>query len=254
MSDFPDAAYSPPSSAGQLPTCGSSSGRRFELAWAISPNFQAVRRKTRACLCTSGFLDAQPEFLECAWLKCRRNGPNRQDPCGRQEIMTPHNSSVKMSPFRQAQGRLYGKGEVTSNAREQQRTKALNQVESGGLTGEEAAELMGLSLRQIRRLLAGYRKEGIAALAHGNRGRSPVHRLPEDTRKRVVAFAQGAYSGLNRHYLQELLAEREELVVSRSPVWRILTGAGMASPRRRRRTPRTATAGSAIPRRGCCSR
>ena len=121
------------------------------------------------------------------------------------------------------------------NAREQQRTKVLNRVERGGLTGEEAAGLMGLSVRQVRRLLAGYRKEGIAALAHGNRGRSPVHRLSEDTRKRVVAFAQGPYSGLNHHHLQELLAEREGLVLSRSSVWRILTGAGMVSPKRRRR-------------------
>lgn len=124
---------------------------------------------------------------------------------------------------------------VTLNAREQQRTKVLNRVERGGLTGEEAAGLMGLSLRQVRRLLAAYRKEGVAALAHGNRGRSPVHRISEDTRKRVVALALGTYQGLNHHHLQELLAEREGLVLSRSSVWRILTGAGMVSPKRRRR-------------------
>ena len=124
---------------------------------------------------------------------------------------------------------------VTLNAREQQRAMVLNRVEREGLTGEEAAELMGLSLRQVRRLLAGYRKEGIAALAHGNRDRTAVHRLPEDTKRRVVAFAQGPYSGLNHHHLQELLAEREGLVISRSSVWRILTAAGMVSPKQRRR-------------------
>ena len=53
------------------------------------------------------------------------------------------------------------------NARQQQRTKVLNRVEHEGLTGEEAVELMGLSLRQVRMLLAAYRKEGVAALAHG---------------------------------------------------------------------------------------
>jgi transposase len=94
---------------------------------------------------------------------------------------------------------------------------------------------MGLSVRQVRRLLAVYRQEGVAALSHGNRGRAPVHRISEDTRKRVVAFAQGHYSGLNHHHLQEVLAEREGLVLSRSSVWRILTGAGMGSPNRRRR-------------------
>lgn len=125
---------------------------------------------------------------------------------------------------------------VSLNAKEQQRAIVLNQVERRALTGQQAAVLVGLSLRQVRRLLARYRGEGVAALAHGNRGGSPAHRIPEGTRKRVLAFAQGPYSGLNHHHLQELLAEREGLMVSRSSVWRILTGAGMVSPKRRRRS------------------
>ncbi len=109
----------------------------------------------------------------------------------------------------------------------------LNRVERSELTGQQAAHLIGLSLRQVRRLLAGYRKEGVAALAHGNRGRSPVHRLPEDTRKRVVALIQGPDAGLNHHHLQEVLEEREGVALSRSSLWRILTAAGVPSPRRR---------------------
>jgi hypothetical protein len=50
----------------------------------------------------------------------------------------------------------------------------------------------------------------------------------------VVALAQGPYLGLNHYHLQEILAEREGLTLSRSSVWRILTGAGIPSPRRRR--------------------
>jgi len=125
--------------------------------------------------------------------------------------------------------------EITSlNAREQQRVKVLNLVERRELTGPEAAKLMGLSLRQVRRLLAGYRKEGVAALAHGNRGRSPARRLSQETRNRVVELAQGPYQGLNHHHFQEVLEEREGLTLSRSSVWRILAEAGIASPRRRR--------------------
>lgn len=123
---------------------------------------------------------------------------------------------------------------VSLNAREQQRVKVLNRVERKELTGVEGAQLMGLSLRQVRRLLAGYRKEGVAALAHGNRGRSPAHRLSQETRNRVVELAQGPYQGLNHHHFQEVLEEREGLTLSRSSVWRILRGAGMPSPRRRR--------------------
>jgi len=41
----------------------------------------------------------------------------------------------------------------------------LNQVEMGKMTGREAIEVLGLSLRHVRRLIAAYRKEGAAALA-----------------------------------------------------------------------------------------
>lgn len=123
---------------------------------------------------------------------------------------------------------------VSLNPKEQQRAMVLNQIERGELTGPRAAALVGLSLRQVRRLLAGYRKEGVAVLAHGNRGRPPVHALPEETKRRVLALAQGPYLGLNHHHFQELLAEQEGLALSRSSLWRILTAAGIPSPRRRR--------------------
>lgn len=127
-----------------------------------------------------------------------------------------------------------GKGTIWLNQREQQRLMVLNQVERGELTGEEAAALMGLCLRQVRRLLAAYRREGGAALAHGNRGRRPVHALSEETRKEVLDLARGRYEGFNHHHLTELLAEQEGLVVSRPSVWRILTAAGLKSCRHRR--------------------
>ena len=65
---------------------------------------------------------------------------------------------------------------VTLNEKEQRRMLVLNEVIAGRLTGS-AAELLGLSLRQTRRLLAGYRWAGASGLAHGNRGREPVNKV-----------------------------------------------------------------------------
>jgi transposase len=126
------------------------------------------------------------------------------------------------------------KGIISLNQREQQRLMVLNQVERGEITGEEAATLMGLGLRQVRRVLAAYRREGSAALAHGNRGRRPAHALSEEIRKHVVELARGRYQGVNHHHLTELLDEQEGLVVSRPSVWRILTSVGLRSSRHRR--------------------
>jgi transposase len=123
---------------------------------------------------------------------------------------------------------------VTLNRKEQRRLVVLNQVETGKMIGREAAEVLDLSLRQVRRLLAAYRKEGAAALAHGNRGRKPYHALNEGLRNRVLELAQSTYAGCNTQHLTELLAEREGITVSRSAVRLILLGVGLRSPRKRR--------------------
>ncbi len=66
---------------------------------------------------------------------------------------------------------------VTLNSEEQRRLLILNQVERGVVSVAEAAELMGVSMRQVYRLRAAYAEEGATALVHGNRGRTPP-RIP----------------------------------------------------------------------------
>jgi hypothetical protein len=63
---------------------------------------------------------------------------------------------------------------VTLSEREQRRAMALNRVLAGAWTRREAAAVLGLSERQVRRLLAAYAACGPQALAHGNRGRPPA--------------------------------------------------------------------------------
>jgi len=123
---------------------------------------------------------------------------------------------------------------VILNKKEQKKLMVLNQVERGVMTAREAAEVLGLSLRQIRRILAAYRKEGAQALAHGNRGRKPHHALDEGLRRQVLELARSTYAGCNNQHFTELLAEREGINLSRSTVRRILLGAGVRSPRKRR--------------------
>ncbi len=123
---------------------------------------------------------------------------------------------------------------LTLNGREQARVRVLNGVLEGKWGVVEAAGVMAVSERHSWRLLAAYRKEGVVALAHGNRGRQPVHVISEDVRDRVRALAQGKYQGFNHSHMTEVLTEREGLHVSRSSVRRILLGIGVKSPRKRR--------------------
>lgn len=123
---------------------------------------------------------------------------------------------------------------LTLTASEQTRLQVLNQVMAREVAVGDAAKVLGLSNRHTWRLLAGYRKEGAAALAHGNRGRPAPNAIPADLRAQVVRLATTRYEGLNQTHFTELLAEREAISLARSTVRSILRDAGIASPRRRR--------------------
>jgi transposase len=127
---------------------------------------------------------------------------------------------------------------VTLNLKEQKRLLVLNRINQGKLNGEQGAELLGLSVRHVRRMLAAYREDGAGALAHGNRGRESTRRIEEGQRSRIVSLARADYAGVNQQHFTELLAEREQLPVSRSTVRRVLAEAGIPSPRKHRRRRR----------------
>lgn len=116
---------------------------------------------------------------------------------------------------------------------EARRLEVLVRLRDGLLTAREASEILGLSERQVRRILAAYREEGAAGLAHGNRGRKPLHTVSDEDRKRVLELAATKYQGYNHQHLSEVLAS-DGIERSRATVRRILMAAGLRSPKKRR--------------------
>ena len=124
---------------------------------------------------------------------------------------------------------------VTLNQKELKRLEVLNQLAVGKMTAAQAAQVLGVSERQVHRLKAAYQEEGAAALVHGNRGRSPKHTIAPEVRAQIVELARTTYVGFNYQHLSEALAERPEpIVVSHSSIRRILLEEGLKSPRKRR--------------------
>ncbi len=114
--------------------------------------------------------------------------------------------------------------------REQARIQVLNTVLEHHLPIAQAAEIMGISERHTKRLLAAYRKDGPAALSHGNRGRRPHNAVPEAAAAAVVKLASNGYAGANHSHFTEMLRKREGIDLSRPTVRRILVKAGIGSP------------------------
>src|SRR5512141_2985313 len=95
---------------------------------------------------------------------------------------------------------------ITLNEQEQRDVEILTRLEAGVLDVGAAAELLGVSVRQVRRLRVRFRQEGMAGVIHGNRGRAPANRTDPDRVARILTLAgpEGQYHDLNVCHLQEL--------------------------------------------------
>jgi transposase len=125
--------------------------------------------------------------------------------------------------------------QVTFTMKEQHKLKIVVNYEAGKVHAQRAAELLGISKRHFRRLVAAYRKRGVAALAHGNRGKTPVNRISDAIREKIVKLAKTTYQDYNDcHFTEELAEQPEPIGVSRSTLRRIRRAAGQGSPRKRR--------------------
>jgi transposase len=118
---------------------------------------------------------------------------------------------------------------ITLNPKHQREVEILTRLEAGVLDVWTAAELLGVGARQVCRLRARFRQEGMAAVIHGNSGRTPCNRTDPALVERVLALAGpgGKYHDLNVCHLQELLAQEEQIVIGRSTLDRLLKQAGV---------------------------
>ena len=129
--------------------------------------------------------------------------------------------------------------------RDRDRLVVLRPVLSGGRSTAEAARLLGLCPRQVRRLLAKLRTRGDIALSHGLRGRPSNRRADDTLRVRVIERYRVSFGDYGPTLAGERLAE-EGLVVDAETLRRWLIKEGLWTRQRKREKHRIRR-----PRRSC---
>nr|WP_249191095.1 ISNCY family transposase [Burkholderia cenocepacia] len=97
-----------------------------------------------------------------------------------------------------------------------------------------AAERLGISRRQIERLVARYRAAGPVGLISQRRGHASNHQLPEDLAHRALSLIRERYADFGPTLACEKLWECHGLQLSKETVRRLMTDAGLWIPRRQR--------------------
>jgi transposase len=119
--------------------------------------------------------------------------------------------------------------------RELSRLEVIQRVEAKRLTQREAGALLGLSVRQVKRLLRAYRRRGASALQSRRRGRPSNNHLPEELVSRVSQLLGSRYPDFGPTLAAEKLCEEDGLCLSRESVRRLMISLGLWQPRRARR-------------------
>jgi transposase len=119
------------------------------------------------------------------------------------------------------------------STQQQRRVEVLTRLLAGQLSTLDAAQLLGVTLRQVQRLRRRFVAQGLPSVVHGNTGRAPRNRTDPLLVSRLAALcgAGGIYHDFNVSHLCDLLAREEEIHLPRSTLSRLLRVTGVRPPR-----------------------
>lgn len=127
---------------------------------------------------------------------------------------------------------------IHMSSKELKRLKVIHEVLNKHLSQSMAASLIGLSPRQVRRLVRSVRQRGDAGIVHRSRGYPSNRRIPEKIKLRVLKLYEKDYVDFGPTLASEKLLERDHIRVSSETLRQWLLTAGLWQQKRKRRVHR----------------
>lgn len=129
---------------------------------------------------------------------------------------------------------------ITLNKRQQRRAEVLAKLCAGEITKDDTQRLLGLSRRQVNRIMKNFSSNGLKSIVHGNSGRAPVNKTPAIYQDKILALTgeDGKYHGFNVCHTTDLLLDIEGIAIGRSTLDRILRDHNIIKSDKRRHLTR----------------
>jgi transposase len=106
------------------------------------------------------------------------------------------------------------RGTITMSMKEAQRLHVVQKAIEKHITQREAAELIGVDLRQAQRIIRRIRQEGDQGICHRARGKDPNNRIPDKVKDKVLTLCRERYYEFGPTLASEKLLEADQITVS----------------------------------------
>ena len=127
---------------------------------------------------------------------------------------------------------------VILRMKEQNKYEVIKELVDHNGNKKRAALELGLTVRQINRLIKKYKEKGKSGFVHGNRSRKPAKTIDKSISDSIILLYSNKYQDFNFTHFNEYLAEEENIKVSYHFVYTTLMNAGIVSPKVRKSTKR----------------
>jgi hypothetical protein len=127
-------------------------------------------------------------------------------------------------------------GGIHMTDKEASRAKILVEVSRNELSQTKAAELLGLSLRQLQRLYTAFLIEGVTAVVSRRRGKPSNHQLPQLTKARILELVTNKlYAGFGPTFMCEKLEELHGITVCPETTRQLMIESGVWQAHKKKR-------------------
>ena len=124
---------------------------------------------------------------------------------------------------------------LTMSAKELSRIEIIQKLSEKRLTQTEAGEILGLSVRQVKRLLKAYRQTGANGLISKRRGKPSPNQIKAEVKQKVLDLLKGKYHGFGPTLACEKMVEVDELPISKESVRQLMIVEGLWKARKARK-------------------
>src|SRR3989338_1650323 len=123
---------------------------------------------------------------------------------------------------------------ISMSTKETERISVMEDLLAKRIKQKHVAQKLGISARQVRRILKRYKQEKSKGLVHKSRGRVGNRAIPQEEQERIVTVIRKRYTDFGPTFALEKLREYHGINRSDETIRKIMIAADIWKPKQRK--------------------